>query len=122
MKTFFVVSNTMLLTWLRSMVLEKVVIAIVVSISLASWLHDCRTSLYFYLCTDLIPGDFVHVIGDAHVYQTHIRPLQEQLRKLPKPFPVSKKEEILLIRFKLSLCVLLFSVLLYYTMLPSCRF
>uniref|UniRef100_A0A6N2MR31 Bifunctional dihydrofolate reductase-thymidylate synthase n=1 Tax=Salix viminalis TaxID=40686 RepID=A0A6N2MR31_SALVM len=90
MKTFFVVSNTMLLTWLRSTVLEKVVIAIVVSISLASWLHDCRTSHYFYLCTDLIPGDFVHVIGDAHVYQTHIRPLQEQLRKLPKPFPILK--------------------------------
>ncbi|KAG6779535.1 hypothetical protein POTOM_015927 [Populus tomentosa] len=40
--------------------------------------------------TNLIPGDFVHVIGDAHVYHTHIRPLQEQLRKLPKPFPILK--------------------------------
>lgn len=39
-------------------------------------------------CTDLVPGDFIHVIGDAHVYRTHIRPLQEQLQKLPKPFPV----------------------------------
>ncbi|KAL6522002.1 Bifunctional dihydrofolate reductase-thymidylate synthase 1 [Orobanche minor] len=36
----------------------------------------------------LIPGDFVHVIGDAHVYKTHISPLQEQLKKLPRPFPI----------------------------------
>ena len=39
-------------------------------------------------CADLVPGDFIHVIGDAHVYRTHIRPLQEQLQKPPKPFPV----------------------------------
>ncbi|KAJ6368693.1 hypothetical protein OIU78_001133 [Salix suchowensis] len=47
------------------------------------------TCILAHVC-DLIPGDFVHVIGDAHVYQTHIRPLQEQLRKLPKPFPILK--------------------------------
>ncbi|KAK6151738.1 hypothetical protein DH2020_014373 [Rehmannia glutinosa] len=35
----------------------------------------------------LVPGDFVHVIGDAHVYKTHVCPLQEQLKKLPRPFP-----------------------------------
>lgn len=40
-------------------------------------------------CTDLAPGDFIHVIGDAHVYRNHVRPLEEQLQKLPKPFPVS---------------------------------
>ncbi|KAL6541870.1 putative phospholipid-transporting ATPase 8 [Orobanche gracilis] len=34
----------------------------------------------------LVPGDFVHVIGDAHVYKTHISPLQEQLKKLHRPF------------------------------------
>ncbi|KAG7010921.1 Bifunctional dihydrofolate reductase-thymidylate synthase 2, partial [Cucurbita argyrosperma subsp. argyrosperma] len=39
---------------------------------------------------DLAYGDFIHVIGDAHVYRTHVRPLQEQLQKLPKPFPVLK--------------------------------
>lgn len=45
---------------------------------------------FILICfTDLVPGDFVHVIGDAHVYLNHIRPLQEQLKKLPKPFPVS---------------------------------
>ncbi|KAJ0077434.1 hypothetical protein Patl1_36479 [Pistacia atlantica] len=41
-------------------------------------------------CTDLAPGDFIHVMGDTHVYRTHVRPLQEQLQKLPKPFPILK--------------------------------
>ncbi|KAI3920588.1 hypothetical protein MKW92_019382 [Papaver armeniacum] len=39
---------------------------------------------------DLVPGDFVHAIGDAHVYRTHVRPLQKQLQKLPRPFPTLK--------------------------------
>ncbi|VFQ67850.1 unnamed protein product [Cuscuta campestris] len=38
----------------------------------------------------LSPGEFVHVIGDAHVYKTHVRPLQDQLQKLPRPFPILK--------------------------------
>ena len=29
--------------------------------------------------TDLKPGDFVHTIGDAHVYLNHIEPLKEQV-------------------------------------------
>ncbi|KAA8528673.1 hypothetical protein F0562_036028 [Nyssa sinensis] len=47
------------------------------------------TCMIAHVC-DLIPGDFIHVIGDAHVYKTHIRLLQEQLQKLPKPFPILK--------------------------------
>ncbi|KAL6957355.1 hypothetical protein U1Q18_049239 [Sarracenia purpurea var. burkii] len=47
------------------------------------------TCMIAHIC-DLVPGDFVHVIGDAHVYLTHIRPLQEQVQKLPKPFPILK--------------------------------
>ncbi|KAL6963837.1 hypothetical protein U1Q18_034842 [Sarracenia purpurea var. burkii] len=47
------------------------------------------TCMIAHIC-DLVPGDFVHVIGDAHVYVTHIRPLQEQVQKLPKPFPILK--------------------------------
>jgi dihydrofolate reductase / thymidylate synthase len=39
---------------------------------------------------DLSPGDFVHVIGDAHVYRNHVRALEEQIQKMPKPFPVSQ--------------------------------
>ncbi|XP_068642405.1 bifunctional dihydrofolate reductase-thymidylate synthase-like isoform X2 [Aristolochia californica] len=47
------------------------------------------TYLVAHVC-DLIPGDFIHVLGDAHIYRTHVRPLQEQLQKLPKPFPILK--------------------------------
>jgi len=32
-------------------------------------------------------GEFVHVIGDAHVYSTHVEPLMEQLGREPRPFP-----------------------------------
>uniref|UniRef100_A0A803LDN7 Bifunctional dihydrofolate reductase-thymidylate synthase n=1 Tax=Chenopodium quinoa TaxID=63459 RepID=A0A803LDN7_CHEQI len=47
------------------------------------------TCMIAHVC-DLIPGDFIHVIGDTHVYRNHIEPLQEQLQNLPKPFPVLK--------------------------------
>ncbi|KAI4298317.1 hypothetical protein L6164_031891 [Bauhinia variegata] len=47
------------------------------------------TCMIAHVC-GLIPGDFIHVIGDAHVYRTHVRPLQEQLDNLPRPFPTLK--------------------------------
>ncbi|XP_076930667.1 bifunctional dihydrofolate reductase-thymidylate synthase 1-like [Bidens hawaiensis] len=47
------------------------------------------TCMIAHVC-DLVPGDFVHVLGDAHVYSNHVRPLQDQLQKLPKPFPILK--------------------------------
>ncbi|PKI59504.1 hypothetical protein CRG98_020135 [Punica granatum] len=47
------------------------------------------TRMIAQIC-DLSAGDFVHVIGDTHVYRTHIRPLQEQLQKAPRPFPILK--------------------------------
>ncbi|XP_005109348.1 thymidylate synthase [Aplysia californica] len=37
--------------------------------------------------TNLELGDFVHTLGDAHVYVNHIEPLQEQLKRKPRPFP-----------------------------------
>jgi thymidylate synthase len=56
-------------------------------------MHSSLIHLYLYqlllLSADLSPGDFVHVIGDAHVYRTHVRALEEQIQKIPKPFPVS---------------------------------
>ncbi|XP_052194424.1 bifunctional dihydrofolate reductase-thymidylate synthase-like [Diospyros lotus] len=51
--------------------------------------YSLLTCLIAHVC-DLVPGDFVHVLGDAHVYCAHVRPLQEQLKMLPKPFPVLK--------------------------------
>jgi dihydrofolate reductase/thymidylate synthase len=32
-------------------------------------------------------GEFVHVLGDAHVYSTHVEGLKEQLKRTPKEFP-----------------------------------
>ena len=32
-------------------------------------------------------GEFVHVMGDTHVYQNHIEPLKTQLTRCPHPFP-----------------------------------
>mmetsp|Transcript_103758 Transcript_103758/g.179178 ORF Transcript_103758/g.179178 Transcript_103758/m.179178 type:complete len:514 (+) Transcript_103758:18-1559(+) len=38
----------------------------------------------------LKPGDFVHTMGNAHVYKNHIEPLKTQLERTPRPFPVLK--------------------------------
>lgn len=35
----------------------------------------------------LRPGDFVHVLGDAHVYANHVGPLRDQLKNAPRHFP-----------------------------------
>ena len=37
--------------------------------------------------TNLKPGDFVHTLGDAHVYSNHVEPLKVQLQREPKTFP-----------------------------------
>lgn len=38
--------------------------------------------------TDLVPGDFVHVLGDAHLYLNHVPQAEEQLRREPRALPV----------------------------------
>lgn len=37
--------------------------------------------------TNLKPGDFIHTLGDAHVYNNHITALEKQLERTPRPFP-----------------------------------
>jgi len=37
--------------------------------------------------TGLKPGEFIHVIGDAHVYRNHVDPLKSQLQRQPRAFP-----------------------------------
>ena len=44
------------------------------------------TCLLAHVC-GLKRGDFVHCIGDAHVYLNHVDALREQLQREPKPFP-----------------------------------
>lgn len=34
----------------------------------------------------LVPGEFVHMLRDAHVYKNHVEPLQEQQRIHPRLF------------------------------------
>ena len=38
----------------------------------------------------LKPGEFIHVIGDAHVYLNHVDALKEQLTRMPRAFPTIK--------------------------------
>jgi thymidylate synthase len=33
-------------------------------------------------------GEFIHTLGDAHVYSNHVEPLREQLERYPHPFPL----------------------------------
>jgi thymidylate synthase len=40
--------------------------------------------------TGLKPGDFVHSLGDAHLYTNHIEQAQIQLAREPRPLPVMK--------------------------------
>ena len=35
--------------------------------------------------TDLVPGEFVHTLGDAHLYLNHLQQAEEQLRRKPGP-------------------------------------
>jgi len=44
------------------------------------------TYMIAHVC-DLEPGEFIHTLGDAHVYLNHIEPLQEQLQREPRAFP-----------------------------------
>jgi len=49
-------------------------------------------------------GNFIHTIGDAHVYKSHLEALEKQLERIPRPFPILKinKDVTEIDKFKFS--------------------
>lgn len=37
--------------------------------------------------TGLVPGEFIHTLGDAHLYQNHLEQTQLQITRSPRPLP-----------------------------------
>lgn len=51
--------------------------------------YSLLTYMIAHVC-GLKPGEFVHTLGDAHVYLNHIDALKKQLEREPRPFPTLK--------------------------------
>jgi len=51
--------------------------------------YSLLTCMMAQVC-GLKPGELVHTLGNAHVYQNHVEPLMTQLERTPRPFPILK--------------------------------
>ncbi|XP_048631905.1 bifunctional dihydrofolate reductase-thymidylate synthase 1-like isoform X4 [Brassica napus] len=51
--------------------------------------YSLLTCIMAHVC-DVVAGDFIHLIGDAHVNTSHTKAIQRQLQISPKPFPTSR--------------------------------
>ena len=47
------------------------------------------TRMIAHLC-DMDPGEFIHTMGDAHVYKDHVEALKVQIEREPRAFPTLK--------------------------------
>lgn len=41
-------------------------------------------------CVNMVPGEFVHTLGDAHVYANQIEKFKEQMLRTPRALPIMK--------------------------------
>jgi thymidylate synthase len=48
--------------------------------------YSLLTHMIAQVC-DLAVGEFVHVLGDAHIYLNHVQQVNEQLKREPLPAP-----------------------------------
>jgi len=48
--------------------------------------YSLLTCMMAQVC-GLKPGDFIHNMGNTHVYANHVEPLKQQLDRTPRPFP-----------------------------------
>lgn len=48
--------------------------------------YSLLTCMVAQVC-NLKPGEFIHMLGDTHVYLNHMEPLREQMKRSPFPFP-----------------------------------
>ena len=51
--------------------------------------YSLLTLMIAQVC-DLKPGEFVHTMGDAHLYLNHVDQAKEQLSRQPRPLPTMK--------------------------------
>merc|ERR1719458_174918 len=51
--------------------------------------YSLLTCMMAQVC-GLKPGEFIHSMGNAHVYKNHVEPLKLQLERTPRPFPALK--------------------------------
>jgi len=51
--------------------------------------YALMTMMLAQVC-DLQPGDFIHTLGDAHLYSNHTEQVEEQLARTPYPHPTMK--------------------------------
>nr|AGL08710.1 bifunctional dihydrofolate reductase/thymidylate synthase [Neospora caninum] len=49
--------------------------------------YSLLTLMVAHVC-NLKPKEFIHFMGNTHVYSNHVEALKEQLRREPRPFPI----------------------------------